>query len=114
MVRGSFNDVNEAQQERSQLENEAKREYNKVIELARGDAKRQVSEAEGYQADRVNRAEGDVARFRELVTQYQAAKDVTRRRLGRPSPVRGRAAGEHRGRPGPARPRRRAKCVHRR
>ncbi len=80
-VRASFNDVNEAQQERSQLENEAKREYNKVIELARGDAKRQISEAEGYQADRVNRAEGDVARFRELVKQYQAAKDVTRRRL---------------------------------
>jgi len=80
-VRASFNDVNEAQQERSQLENEAKREYNKVIELARGDAKRQISEAEGYRADRVNRAEGDVARFRELVKQYQAAKEVTRRRL---------------------------------
>ena len=30
---------------------------------------------------RVNRAEGDVARFREIVKQYQAAKEVTRRRL---------------------------------
>ena len=80
-VRDSFNDVNAAQQERSQLENEAQREYNKVIELAKGDAKREVSEAEGYQADRVNRAHGDVARFKEMVTQYQAAKEVTRRRL---------------------------------
>ena len=80
-VRASFNDVNEAQQERSRLENEAQREYAKVVELARGEAKRQISEAEGYQADRVNRAEGDVARFKEMVKQYQASPEVTRRRL---------------------------------
>ncbi len=80
-VRDSFNEVNEAEQERDQLKNEAEREYAKVIQLALGDAKRQVSEAEGYAIDRVNRAEGDVARFREIVKQYQAAKEVTRRRL---------------------------------
>jgi len=73
--------VNAAQQERSQLENEAQREFAKVIELARGEAKQEVSKAEGYLADRVNRAEGDVARFREMVKQYSAAKEVTRRRL---------------------------------
>lgn len=80
-VRASFNDVNAAQQELSQLENEAQREYAKVIELARGEAKREITEAEGYAVDRVNRAKGDVARFIQLVKQYLAAKQVTRRRL---------------------------------
>ncbi len=80
-VQASFNEVNEAQQERSKLENEAEREYNKVIQVARGEAKREISEAEGYQADRINRAKGDVARFRELLRAYQESKEVTRKRL---------------------------------
>ncbi len=80
-VQASFNDVNAAEQERSQLENEALREFNKIIEFARGDAKREVSEAQGYAADRVNRARGDVARFAELLKVYGASKEVTRRRL---------------------------------
>ena len=80
-VRDSFNDVNAAEQERDQAQNEAQKEYSKVIELAKGEAKHAVSEAEGYAADRVNRAHGDVARFKKLLEAYQAAKEVTRRRL---------------------------------
>ena len=80
-VRASFDDVNAAQQERSRLENEAQREYNKIIEVARGEAKQRFSEAEGYAADRVNRAKGDIARYNEILTAYQDAKEVTRRRL---------------------------------
>jgi len=80
-VQAAFNEVNAAQQERSQLENEAQREYNKAIAQARGDALREVSEAEGYAIDRVNRAKGDVARFRELVEVYSVSPEVTRRRL---------------------------------
>jgi len=80
-VQAAFNEVNAAQQERSQLENEAQREYNKAIAQARGDALREVSEAEGYAVDRVNRAKGDVARFVELVAVYAQSPEVTRRRL---------------------------------
>jgi membrane protease subunit HflK len=80
-VQAAFNEVNAAQQERSQLENEAQREYNKAIAQARGEALREVSEAEGYAVDRVNRAEGDVARFKELIGVYQESPEVTRRRL---------------------------------
>ncbi|MHC4549834.1 MAG: FtsH protease activity modulator HflK [Planctomycetota bacterium] len=80
-VRASFDDVNAAQQEMSQVGNEAQREYNKVIQVALGEAKRQVSEAEGYAADRINRAKGDIARYNEILKVYQASKEVTRRRL---------------------------------
>jgi len=80
-VQAAFNEVNAAQQERSQLENEAQREYNKAIAQARGDALRDVSEAEGYAVDRVNRAKGDVARFVELVAVYKQSPEVTRQRL---------------------------------
>jgi len=80
-VQAAFNEVNAAQQERSQLENEAQREYNKAIAQARGDALREVSEAEGYAVDRVNRAKGDVARFVALVSVYKLSPGVTRQRL---------------------------------
>jgi membrane protease subunit HflK len=80
-VQAAFNEVNAAQQERAQLENEAQREYNKAIAQARGEALRAVSEAEGYAVDRVNRAKGDIARFAEMISVYQASPQVTRRRL---------------------------------
>ncbi len=80
-VQAAFNEVNAAQQERSQLENEAQKEYNKGIAQARGNALREVSEAEGYAVDRVNRAKGDVARFVELVKVYEKSPEVTRQRL---------------------------------
>ncbi len=80
-VQAAFNEVNAAQQERSQLENEAQREYNKALAQARGNALREVSEAEGYAVDRVNRAQGDVARFVALVKVYATSPEVTRRRL---------------------------------
>ncbi len=80
-VQAAFNEVNAAQQERSQLENEAQKEYNKAIAQARGNALREVSEAEGYAVERVNRAKGDVARFVELVKVYKTSPEVTRQRL---------------------------------
>ena len=80
-VQAAFNEVNAAQQERSQLENEAQKEYNKAIAQAEGNALREVSEAEGYAVERVNRAKGDVARFVELVAVYKTSPEVTRQRL---------------------------------
>ena len=80
-VKPSFNEVNEAQQERSRLINEAKAAYNKAIPAARGEAQRKIQQAEGYAIDRVNRAEGEVARFNSLLEEYEQAPDVTRRRI---------------------------------
>jgi membrane protease subunit HflK len=80
-VRASFNDVNQAEQERARTINEAWQEYNKAIPLAEGEALKMKQEAEGYAVDRVNRATGESQRFLALLAEYQKAPDVTRRRL---------------------------------
>jgi membrane protease subunit HflK len=80
-VRASFNEVNQAQQEKVKLVNEADREYNKVVPLARGEAKQKIEAAKGYALKRINEAEGDATRFNALFTEYQKAPEVTRRRM---------------------------------
>jgi membrane protease subunit HflK len=80
-VQASFNEVNQATQEKEQMIYQAKEEYNKAVPAARGEAERTIKGAEGYALDRVNRAKGDSARFLALYKEYTKAKDVTRRRL---------------------------------
>jgi membrane protease subunit HflK len=80
-VQESFNEVNQAQQEKEKLINEARRDYNKVIPLAEGEKDQRVREADGYRLKRINEAEGDVARFRALLVEYTKAPEVTRRRI---------------------------------
>jgi membrane protease subunit HflK len=80
-VKPSFNEVNQAQQEREKLINQAQSEYNKVIPRARGEAQETIQKAEGYALDRVNRARGDAARFEAMYTEFRKAPEVTRRRI---------------------------------
>ena len=80
-VRASFNEVNQAQQERVQLVNEANREYNKVVPLAKGTADQNIKAAEGYALKRINEAEGDATRFNAMFLEYAKAPEVTRRRM---------------------------------
>ena len=80
-VQESFNEVNQAQQEKEKLINEARRDYNKVIPLAEGEKDQRIREADGYRLKRVNEAEGDVARFNALLAEYSKAPEVTRRRI---------------------------------
>ena len=80
-VKPSFNDVNQAIQERERSINEAWAEYNREIPRARGLAEQKVEAAEGYAVDRVNRAKGDAQRFVALEEQYRKAPEVTRSRL---------------------------------
>jgi membrane protease subunit HflK len=80
-VKPSFNEVNQAQQEREKMINEARSEYNKAVPRARGEALRTVQEAEGYATERVNRAEGDAKFFGSILEAYERAPDVTRRRI---------------------------------
>ena len=80
-VQPSFNEVNQATQEKEQMIYQAKEEYNKEIPAARGEAERTIKGAEGYAVDRVNRAQGDVARFVAVYKEYAKAKDITKRRL---------------------------------
>ncbi len=80
-VQSSFNEVNQAVQEKERLIYQAKEEYNKAIPTARGEAQRVIREAEGYALDKVNRAQGDATRFTALYAEYAKAKDITKRRL---------------------------------
>jgi len=80
-VQPSFNEVNQAVQEKERLIYQAREAYNKVIPAARGNAEKTIKAAEGYALDRVNRAQGDAARFLDLYEAYAKAEDVTRRRL---------------------------------
>ena len=80
-VQASFDEVNQAQQEKQRAINLANGEYNKVVPRAKGDAERVIAEAHGYAQKRVNEAEGDAALFNAVFAQYQKAPDVTRQRL---------------------------------
>jgi membrane protease subunit HflK len=80
-VQESFNEVNQAQQQKEKLINEARRDYNKVIPLAEGEKDQRIREADGYRLKRINEAEGDVARFSALLAEYTKAPEVTRRRI---------------------------------
>ena len=80
-VKPSFNEVNEAQQEREKLINEAQSEYNRIIPRARGEAQQTIQAAEGYALDRVNTARGDSARFVAVFREYEKAPAVTKQRI---------------------------------
>jgi membrane protease subunit HflK len=80
-VKPSFNEVNQAEQEKEEKINDAQRQYNDEIPRARGQAQQAILQAEGYALERVNRAEGEASRFNALFTEYQRAPEVTRKRL---------------------------------
>jgi len=80
-VQPSFNEVNQATQEKERMVYQAREEYNKAIPAAKGNAEKTIKAAEGYALDRVNRAKGDASRFLAVYAEYVKAKDVTRRRI---------------------------------
>lgn len=80
-VQASFNEVNQAQQEREKSINQASGQYNRAVPKSRGEAERKISDAEGYAIQRVNEAEGDAAKFNALYTEYRKAPEITKRRL---------------------------------
>jgi membrane protease subunit HflK len=80
-VRDSFNEVNQAIQERERAINQAWASYNSVIPEAEGKAQQTLQAAEGYATERVNNARGEVQRFLAIESEYRRAPAVTRARL---------------------------------
>ncbi len=80
-VQDSFNEVNQAQQERESAINMANGEYNKSIPRARGEAAQLIRSAEGYAAKRINEAQGDASAFSAQLVEYVKAPEVTKQRL---------------------------------
>jgi membrane protease subunit HflK len=52
-----------------------------VLAGARGEAAQLLEEAEAYRAQVVNEAQGEASRFLAVLTEYELAPEVTRRRL---------------------------------
>jgi membrane protease subunit HflK len=80
-VQGAFSDAIKAREDRVRLKNEAEAYANDVIPKARGSAARQVQEANGYKEALIAKATGEASRFTQLLTEYQKAPQVTRKRL---------------------------------
>lgn len=80
-VKPSFNEVNQAIQEKERAINESQAELNKEIPRARGEAEQAVQAAEGYAIERINRAKGETERFLAIYEEYRKAPDITRRRM---------------------------------
>jgi len=80
-VQAAFEDANKAAQDRERLINEGRAYANDVIPKARGNAARLSEEAQGYKQRVIATAEGDASRFRQVLTEYAKAPQVTRDRL---------------------------------
>ncbi len=80
-VQNAFVDAIKAREDKERLINEAQAYANDVVPKARGAAARKMQEAEGYKEQVIAQATGEVSRFSQLLTEYQKAPDVTRKRL---------------------------------
>jgi membrane protease subunit HflK len=80
-VKPAFNEVNEARQDKERTINQAQEQANREIPKAGGEAAQSISQSEGYALERINRAKGEANRFLAILTDYEAAPEVTRRRM---------------------------------
>ena len=80
-VSDAFDDVVKADQDKIRKENDAQAYANDLVPRARGEASRIVQEAEGYKETIVAEATGEAERFNQILTEYQKAPEITRKRL---------------------------------
>ena len=77
----SFRDVQRANTDADRMRNEAQAYRNDIVPRARGDAARIVAEADAGRQAAIAEAGGQAQRFLSVLKAYDAAKDVTLRRL---------------------------------
>jgi len=80
-VQGAFSDAIKSREDKQRYINEAEAYANEVVPKARGAASRIIQEAEAYQERVKAESVGDASRFDQIRTVYEAAPEVTRRRL---------------------------------
>ena len=80
-VFAAFRDVASALEDKNRLINEAWGYRNDIVPKAEGAAAEIIQQAEAYKQERIQRAHGDAARFRQLLAEYQKAKEITKQRL---------------------------------
>lgn len=77
----AFKDVASAREDKSRIINEAEAYRNELLPGARGQAAEMVNQAQAYRETRLKNAEGEANRFLAVLTEYEKAKDVTKKRL---------------------------------
>jgi membrane protease subunit HflK len=80
-VLAAYHDVTAADQDRDRLVEEARGYENEVVPRARAEAAELQAQSEGYREATVAESKGEAARFVALLTEYQRAPEVTRKRL---------------------------------
>src|SRR5688500_234829 len=80
-VQAAFEDVVRAGQDLERFKNEGQAYANDVVPKAKGVAARLIEEANGYRQSVINTAQGDASRFRQVLTEYEKAPQVTRERI---------------------------------
>ena len=80
-VKAAFDDATKAREDQHRKINEGEAYRNEVVERAQGEGARIRLDAEGYKSRVVAQAEGEAIRFTEMLTEYDKAPVVTRKRL---------------------------------
>lgn len=80
-VRGDFIDVINAGQDAERLVQEANRYANDIVPRARGEAQQILQDAQAYRDRVIADATGEADRFKQILTEYQKAPQVTRERM---------------------------------
>jgi len=77
----AFRDVQAARADEERLQNEAQAYANRVVPEARGAAEGILQNAQGYRDRVIAEAKGEAERFEKVLTEYEKAPDVTRKRI---------------------------------
>lgn len=80
-VTASYEDVNNAKNEKTRRLDEAQRYANEVLPIARSNAYELIQQAEGYKAEVTAKAQAEVAVFSAVYEKYLASPEVSRTRL---------------------------------
>ena len=80
-VQAAFDDAVRAKQDLERQKNDGQAYYNDVVPKARGTASRLAEEAIGYRQRVISNAEGEASRFKQVLSEYAKAPQVTRERL---------------------------------
>ena len=77
----AFKDVASAREDRARFINEAEGYRSAIIPEVRGQVEVVLRQAEAYREEKIRRAQGETQRFLQVLGEYQAAKEITRKRL---------------------------------
>ena len=80
-VKAAFDDAIAAQEDEQRFIREAEAYAREIEPRARGQVRRMEEDAQAYKEKSILESRGEIARFDILLPQYQAAPDVTRRRI---------------------------------